>query len=64
MRRNWEMMQEMRRFQERMGGDRDSSGGFDRSRFFGGRDGDSGRGRGGDDGDRGRGGDDGRRGRD
>jgi type II secretory pathway component GspD/PulD (secretin) len=64
MRRNWEMMQEMRRFQERMGGDRGSSGGSDRSRFFGGQGGDSGRGRGGDDGDRGRGGDDGRRGRD
>jgi hypothetical protein len=55
MRRNWEMMQEMRRFQERMGGDRDG-GGSDRSRFF--RGGDGGR-----DGDRG-GGDNDRRGRD
>jgi len=32
MRRNWEMMQEMRKMQERAGGDRD--GGGDRSRFF------------------------------
>jgi hypothetical protein len=39
MRRNWEMMQEMRRMQERMGGERGGPGGF--------------RGRGGDDGDRG-----------
>lgn len=39
MRRNWEMLQDMRRFQERMGGDRGSSGGSDRSRFFRGRDG-------------------------
>jgi type II secretory pathway component GspD/PulD (secretin) len=62
MRRNWEMMQEMRRFQERMGGDR-GGGGSDRSRFFGGRGGDSDR-RGGD-GDRDRGDNDGnRRGRD
>jgi hypothetical protein len=36
MRRNWEMMEDMRRMQERMnqGRDRDR-GGFDRSRFFG-----------------------------
>jgi hypothetical protein len=54
MRRNWEMMQEMRRFQERMGGG--DRGGGDRSRFFGGR-GDGERGSG--DGDRGRGGEDG-----
>ncbi len=46
MRRNWEMMQEMRRMQERIGGDRGSSGGFDRSRFSGGRGGDSDSGRG------------------
>ena len=42
MRRNWEMMQEMRRMQEG-GGDRGGfdrgGGGFDRSRFFRGRDG-------------------------
>ncbi|MCI0334977.1 MAG: hypothetical protein L0228_17355 [Planctomycetes bacterium] len=68
MRRNWETLQEMRRMQERMGGgDRGEGGGFDRSRFFGGRSGPGGlegfRGRGGDDG--GRGGNDGnRRGRD
>jgi len=60
MRRNWEMMQEMRRIQERIGGGDRGGGGGDRSRFFGGRGGDSDRGRGGD-----RGGDgDGRRGRD
>jgi type II secretory pathway component GspD/PulD (secretin) len=55
MRRNWEMMQEMRRMQERMGGDRGGDrGGFDRSRFFQGRGGpDGSRDRGGDDGDRG-----------
>jgi type II secretory pathway component GspD/PulD (secretin) len=59
MRRNWEMMQEMRRMQERAGGDRGGSSSSDRSRFFGGRGGDS------DRGDRGRDGDDGdRRGRD
>jgi type II secretory pathway component GspD/PulD (secretin) len=53
MRRNWEMMQEMRRMQERMGGDRgDNRSGFDRSRFFGRGVPDGSRG-GGDDGDRG-----------
>jgi type II secretory pathway component GspD/PulD (secretin) len=61
MRRNLEMMQEMRRIQERLGGDRD--GGGDRSRFFQGRGGFDGfRGRG-DDGNRGDDGGD-RRGRD
>jgi hypothetical protein len=62
MRRNWEMMQEMRRMQERMGGDRGGGDG-DRSRFFrggpggpggfGGRGGDGGGDRGRGDGDRG-----------
>jgi hypothetical protein len=49
MRRNWEMMEDMRRMQERMNRDRDGGGGFDRSRFFN-RGGDGDRGR---DGDRG-----------
>lgn len=35
VRRNWEMMQEMRRMQERSGGDGGDRGGSDRSRFFG-----------------------------
>jgi hypothetical protein len=54
MRRNWEMLREMRRMQERMGGG--DRGGFDRSRFFGGgfpgRGGDGDRGGGGDRGGR------------
>jgi type II secretory pathway component GspD/PulD (secretin) len=58
MRRNWDMMQEMRRMQERSGGEGGDRGGFDRSRFFG-RGGD--RGRGGGDGERGGRGGDGRR---
>jgi type II secretory pathway component GspD/PulD (secretin) len=63
MRRNWEMMQEMRRMQERMGGDRGGGDG-DRSRFFrGGGPGGFG-GRGGGDGDRGGRGDGDRGGRD
>jgi len=59
MRRNWEMIQEMRRMQERSGGG--DRGGFDRSRFFGGRGGPGGGEGSRGDGDRG-GGD--RRGRD
>jgi hypothetical protein len=62
MRRNWEMIEGMRRMQERMGGG--DRGGDDRSRFFQGRGGPGGfgdRGRGGGDGDRG-GGDRGGRG--
>jgi hypothetical protein len=62
MRRNWEMVQEMRRMQERSGGGDGDRGGFDRSRFFGRGGPDGFRGRG--DGDRGdRGGDRGRDGR-
>jgi type II secretory pathway component GspD/PulD (secretin) len=62
MRRNWDMVQEMRRMQERSGGGDGDRGGFDRSRFFGRGGPDGFRGRG--DGDRGdRGGDRGRDGR-
>jgi type II secretory pathway component GspD/PulD (secretin) len=55
MRRNWEMMREMRRMQERMGGG-DRGGGFDRSRFFQGGGGGGFPGRGGGDDRGGRGG--------
>jgi hypothetical protein len=58
MRRNWEMIQEMRRMQERSGSDGER-GGFDRSRYFG-RGSDSRRGRGDGERDRGDRGRDGR----
>jgi type II secretory pathway component GspD/PulD (secretin) len=59
MRRNWEMIQEMRRMQDRAR--EGEGGGFDRSRFFGRGGSDGSRGRDGRDGDRGDRGRDGRR---